>query len=188
MSLRATTFASRCAKSLSAAGHGHHTTSTSLSVCASSRSRRHSSSKASCPPGGSSGSERAADTIEKPVEEKRLTGRVSRRRSKDNAATLAAKASDQAFANLPHVPMTDNLAPMGMFNVITTYCQSLMDRRHCLCLLLLTTSTHICISPNTANVHQGALRQNLRDAARAPFGEDQAARCHLHTSRRGQRI
>jgi len=158
MSLRATTFASRCAKSLSAAGHGHHTTSTSLSVSAAgSRSRRHSSSKASCPPGGSSGSERAADTIEKPVEEKRLTGRVSRRRSKGDAATLAAKATDEAFANLPHVPMTDNLAPMGMFNVITTYFQALMNHRHCLCLFLLATSTHIRVSSNTANVLQGAL-------------------------------
>ena len=50
---------------------------------------------------------------------------MSRRRSKDNAATLAAKATDEAFANLPHVPMTDNLAPMGMFNMITTYSKTL---------------------------------------------------------------
>jgi len=77
-----------------------------VAATAGTRVRRHSSSKASCPPGGSQPSAQAPEAV-------RPTSRLSRRRTKDTSDLSNTKARDGAFADLPAVPMTDNVAPEG---------------------------------------------------------------------------
>jgi len=76
--------------------------------------RRYSSSKPSCPPGGSGKSE--ADTTTPPGESPRRTGnstRLPRRKAKEAAEEIALKARDAAFARLPAVPPTSHMSELG---------------------------------------------------------------------------
>lgn len=112
MFTRSTAGAGRSVKSLFASPCiSTHSYTVPIGEALSTRSRRHSSSKASCPPGGSRGSVPAADAgksanDEKSSEakEKRLaSSRMARRRQKDNDFT----------ADYPRAPSTSDIAPVG---------------------------------------------------------------------------
>ncbi|KAB8346051.1 hypothetical protein FH972_023103 [Carpinus fangiana] len=87
-----------------------------------SHARRHSSSKPSAPPGGGHRSAEApaggSDAARNPADnERRPASRLARRKSKDSAEQIAAKARDEAFANVPAVPFTHHLKEDGSLSL-----------------------------------------------------------------------
>jgi len=80
--------------------------------------RRHSSSKPSCPPGGSGKSESDAAT-ENPTRRSTNSTRLPRRKAKEAAEEIALKARDAAFARLPAVPPTSHMSELGELTFVS---------------------------------------------------------------------
>lgn len=152
--------------------------------------RKNSSSKTSSPPkdepraittpAEAPSKETKPVAVKEGPAEKRPSTRISRRRSKDVLQEAASKKNDESQLNLPSVPSTQHLHPIGILSSLpqppVTQLTSIPSRYSC-SILLLDPPPHLRHNRHSSLLQSLSLLLPLRPQAL----KIQNSRCNLHS-------